>query len=83
MFVEFRTQGDANKALETFKEKCDKDDQRRALQGPKMWSNYDMPIKQRAPRGFLLGLRWLLLQWNFPKDYINVDLSENVLKAGG
>ena len=50
-----------------------------------MWSNYDLPIEQRAPRAFLLGLRWLLLnEWRptFSKAYIKVDLDNSELKAG-
>ena len=43
----------------------------------------DLPIHLRAPRSFLLGLRWQLAQWGFAKKGIKVVDEDMIMTVGG
>ena len=53
------------------------------LNGKAVWAKNDLPISQRCPLTFLLGLRWQLLQWGYTRREVKVDDKLQTLSVDG
>ena len=57
--------------------------QRLNIKGGLVWCGPDRPLQERVPLGFLVGVKKLLISWNFNKKAIKVNEEEMVLSVGG
>ena len=48
-----------------------------------LWIASSAPLHDRVPRSFLLGLRYLLVQWGYGKSEVRVDDKRMELKIHG
>ena len=51
--------------------------------GERIWCKKDLPLEQRVPLSFLLGLRRQLITWGFTKRKPRVEEESNTLTVGG
>jgi len=82
MFLKFRNIQEAENTLlilkdEVARENVGKDGQHR------IWCDFEFPIEKRLCDGFLTDLRKQLLEWNFPKECIEVDKELGFMKVEG
>ena len=80
--MKFGSQPDADGALEILQNKCSQMNRTRVI-SKKIWCNYDLPIEVRPVNSFLFGLKNTLVEWEFPKKSVKVDLDTAVLKVAG
>ena len=57
--------------------------QRIKYKGKPAWSGQDRPLQERVPRGFLFGMKRMLVEWGFNKKAINVIDASNTLAVEG
>ena len=49
----------------------------------RLWIIASAPLYVRVPRSFLLGIRYLLIQWGYSKSQVRVDDEAMILKIDG
>ena len=57
--------------------------ERLTVKGGLVWCGPDRPLQERVPLGFLIGVKTLLVSWNFSKKAIKVREEEMILSVGG
>ena len=77
LFCKFSTIEHANQAISTLSEAS------LHIQDSPVKFKRDRPIAERAPLGFLLGLRWHLTQWGFDKKAIKINEDNFTLRFNG
>ncbi|CAK0910372.1 unnamed protein product, partial [Prorocentrum cordatum] len=81
LFSEFQSWKASQDALPVLPEACGRQSPREGNRWARC--STDAPIEQRAITSLLLGLRYLLTQWGFDKEFLKVDDDAGVIKAGG
>ena len=69
-----------------FDSKSDRDDAVQALKGNKVggsevWAKEDLPIHVRVRKSVLLGMKYILGKWGYPRSQIKVDTSFTTMEC--
>jgi hypothetical protein len=82
LFMKFRNTSEATNALATLKDSVARENIGKDAKS-RIWCDFEFPLEKRVCDGFLNDFRKQLLEWQYPKECIEVNKDLGLIKVGG